>query len=115
MSHLLKIALLTVVGFLGAVLTFIGVQMWSVTERTVTTFFDLTGKKDDGLPMCPEIDWVDKEFLSHRALAAVILFVGIFYLVWAVTQMRKISSACGHPRTNDSQQQPQVSIRTEAS
>jgi hypothetical protein len=90
MPHLLKIALLTVLGFIGGALAFAGVHFWSATHRTVITMFDAV-PADGGSEVAgscgtpdPLLDW---RFLLQRTAAAMILVFGVTIFCWAVRLM----------------------------
>jgi len=90
MPHLLKVALLTVVAFLGGAMVFAGMRFWFATHRTVLTTFEIPASCDpDAVRIDNNDPWLDRDFILHRIAAAVILLLGVSMLCWAVALMRK--------------------------
>lgn len=75
--------------FLGAAVAGAGVGLWTTARRTVTTIFETMMSGEERGPMCGNIDWVDKEFLLHKGIAAGVVLGGfcivlgaVFFMVW---------------------------------
>jgi len=87
MPRFSKMVLLTAIAFMGAAVAGVGVRLWSTTQRSVSTIFEKMTSSEEGALMCGNIDWVDKEFLLHRTVAAVILLFGAAMVFWALVFM----------------------------
>ncbi|HVV70845.1 MAG TPA: hypothetical protein VHI52_04980 [Verrucomicrobiae bacterium] len=91
MLRLVQLALLTVLGFLGAVLAWLGGFAWYATKGSVTTVFDTLTRSGEYPLMDANVDWLDKAFLAHRAGAVVVVLAGVSTMFWAVFFMLKAS------------------------
>ena len=90
---MLKVALLTVVAFVGATLSGMGVQFWFAAHRTTPTLFDtLRAASDEGGLWCGTLDPLfDRGFMLHRIGAAVVLVFGFSLFCYAIGLMRQKS------------------------
>ena len=92
MPRLLKIALLTVMVFLGATLSGAGVHFWIAARRTTVTFFDTlpaASTEDEGLSCGYPDPWFDWDFILQRTAAAAALAFGLALFGWAVALMKR--------------------------
>jgi hypothetical protein len=100
MQRLLKVALCTVLAFLGAVLTFAGAHFWSVTHGTVLTVLDQasqSGNSDGEGSLQNDVvgaPWFDWGFIIQRVAAVIVLALGISIFCWAISLVRKKEHDC---------------------
>jgi hypothetical protein len=101
MPRVLKVALLTILAFVGGLFTFAGIRFWTAAHRSVRTVFDPLPADSEGMRMDNMDPWVDKEFIFQRIGAAVILLLGVSilsYLIGLVRQKKLNDSATNETR-----------------
>ena len=90
MPRFVKIVIAMAIVASGLTLTYWGAHYWSTTQRTVPTKFDTAASGDgEGQRIDNSDPWFDKEFVTERAAAALVVFLGLSLVFCAPALLRE--------------------------